>query len=33
VLALSIASPPHLPLGMPDRQALREELKIMAAGL
>jgi drug/metabolite transporter (DMT)-like permease len=33
MLALSIASPPRLVWGKPDRQALRDELKIMAAGL
>lgn len=33
VLALTIASPPSLPSGKPDRQSLQDELKIMAAGL
>ena len=33
VLALTIASPPGLPSARLDRQALRDELKIMAAGL
>lgn len=33
VLALFVASPPRLPRGRPDRQALRDEWKFMAAGL